>query len=82
MSLDDLAAQIAADELADAAELVGKMSPREYAQFRKITPQLVYYYIRNKRLDAAPCPECSRKVIDVKQADELFKKGEFSDTGG
>lgn len=80
MSLDDLAAQIEADELADAAELKGKLSPREYARLRNLTPQLVYYYIRTNRIDKGPCPCCGREVIDVKQADEVFKKGESSDT--
>ena len=76
-NVDDLAAQIAADELADKLELAqtgqAMMSAREYARARGISsPQRVYYYIRNKRIAEMPCPCCGRKVIDVAEADKCF----------
>lgn len=58
-------------ELEDQAQEVGKLSPREYGKLRGISPQLVYYYIRNKQLDIELCI-CGRKVIDVVLADKFF----------
>ena len=54
-----------------------KLSPREYAQLRrkrfpKLSPQLVYYYLRTEQLTAETCI-CGRPVIDVQEADEFFE---------
>lgn len=59
-------------ELEDQALEVGKLSPREYGKLRGISPQLVYYYLRNKQLEIERCI-CGRKVIDVKLADKFFE---------
>jgi hypothetical protein len=75
--IDGLLAAMEADELQDAhdAALDGtaKMSVREYAKFKDMAPQLVYYYIRTGKLKEEVCI-CGRKVLDVKLADELFAK--------
>jgi hypothetical protein len=72
---EDLESAILEDELADAHEAAlegtAKMSVREYAKFKKMQPQLLYYYLRTAQLSEEPCI-CGRKVIDVKQADEFF----------
>lgn len=85
-NVDDLRKQIEADELQDKLELAAlgqaMMSAREYARARGISsPQRVYYYIRNRRISEMPCPCCGRKVINVKEADEVFfgKDKESSD---
>lgn len=72
---EELEAMIRADEMSDSA----KLTPKEYARFRSISsPQLVYYHIRNGKIELETCI-CGRAVIDVKAADEFFKKGEFAD---
>jgi hypothetical protein len=68
-NVDELAAMIEADDLADAQ----KLTPREYGRMRGISPQLVYYHLRVGNLDRETCI-CGRKVIDVKLADEFFNK--------
>jgi hypothetical protein len=72
-NFDELAAQIAHDELADAT----KLTPIEYGRLRKISPQLIYYHLRQQHITLERCI-CGRKVIDVKLADEYFKVGEFA----
>lgn len=69
---EGLQAAIEADELADAHEAAkdgsAKMSVREYAKFKKMQPQLLYYYLRQGYIKEEPCI-CGRKVIDVASAD-------------
>ena len=60
------------DELADQAELYGKMSVAEYSKWRSVAPQLVYYRIRCGRIKPENCQCCGRKVIDVREADVAF----------
>ena len=60
------------EELRDQAEVVGKLSPREYGQLRGMAPQLIYYHIRQKHFALELCI-CGRKVIDVKTVDEFFE---------
>jgi predicted site-specific integrase-resolvase len=62
---DELIAQMQADETDGAI----KLSPREWAKLRGVTPQLVYYWIRTGKLDMETCI-CGRNVIDVEKADE------------
>lgn len=50
-----------------------KMSPREYGKLRDIQPQLVYYHIREGHIQKEQCV-CGRVVIDVKEADNHFRK--------
>lgn len=70
--IDDLFKQIEADELADYADTVTKLTPIEYARLRGIAPQLVYYRLRNRALKWHRC-NCGRKVIDIAEADAVFK---------
>jgi hypothetical protein len=76
-SPEELEAAIEEDELEDAHEAalagVAKMSVREYARYKHIQPQLVYYYIRTGKIKEAPCI-CGRKVIDVASADAFFRE--------
>jgi hypothetical protein len=59
-------------DIEDQANEVGKLTPREYAKLRFMTPQNVYYHLRKKDgLEIETCI-CGRKVIDVKKADEYF----------
>ena len=60
------------DELADQAAVVGKLTPREYAQLRGMAPQLIYYHLRQKHFEIEICI-CGRKVVDVKTVDEFFE---------
>lgn len=55
-------------------DLIGakKMAPIDYAKSRGMFPQKVYKALRDKRLEATHC-ECGRRVIDVDDADTLFK---------
>jgi hypothetical protein len=71
--------RIQQDEVEDRLELAQQgivmMSVREYTRARRISsPQLVYYYIRRGRIEEQSCPCCGRKVINIKQADEVFLK--------
>lgn len=60
-------------------EGVSKLTPRDYGKLRNISPQLVYYHIREGRIKKERCA-CGRSVIDVDQADQHFKKGQYSGT--
>lgn len=81
---DDLQKAIEADELADKLDAARSdtdqisMSVQEYAKAHGIQPQLIYYYIRRKRIKLHPCGECGRKVIDVRDADAIFVKQDLS----
>lgn len=74
---DELLRMMEEDELEDRLEGQLKMSPREYAVYRskltgmKIAPQLIYYYIRNRKIELEQCV-CGRPVIDVEAADAFF----------
>ena len=64
------------DELGDIEEqarVVGKLTPREYAKLRGLSPQLVSSHIRNKTLELEYCI-CGRRVLDVKLADEALQE--------
>lgn len=59
-------------EIEDQAETVGFLTPREYAKLRGMQPQLVYYFIRTKKIEVELC-KCGRKVVNVETADEFFR---------
>lgn len=65
---DDLIEQMKRDE----AEGATKMSPIDWGKSRGVTPQLVYYWIRSKKITAEHCA-CGRRVIDVAEADAYLK---------
>ena len=60
-------------EIQDQADEVGYLTPREYAKLRYMAPQGIYYHIRNKHIEVTICM-CGRKVINVKETDEYFRK--------
>jgi hypothetical protein len=68
MNIDEFEAQLRRDETADQPLI----TPVEYGRLRGIAPQLVYYYIRNKKIDTQICP-CGRRCIDKEAADEHFR---------
>jgi hypothetical protein len=68
------------EEIQDQADVVGKLTPREYAQLRGMSPQLVYYYIRNKVLELEYCL-CGRRVLDVNKADDNLQKKKEARSG-
>lgn len=72
-SMDDLQRAIEEDELRDAAE-TGTMTPINYARLRGLHAQRVYRAIRDGKLETKICG-CGRKIINVAEADILFKKG-------
>lgn len=59
-------------EIQDQAEAVGFLTPREYAKLRDISPQLVYYYIRNKVIETEQC-RCGRTILSVDKADTALQ---------
>ena len=73
-NLDDLARRMELDDLDENT----KLSPRDYGKMRGISPQLVYYHIREGRLKKEKCL-CGRSVIDVDVADQYFKKGSYAE---
>ena len=50
----------------DKFELEGaeKLTPREFARYYGISPQMVYYFLRNGIIQTQACL-CGRKVVDV-----------------
>jgi hypothetical protein len=67
-NMDELLAQMEADETADAPLI----SPVNYAKVRPITPQLVYYAIRTKKLNVYIC-NCGGRRISMEEADDYFR---------
>ncbi len=65
-------------DIEDQAKEVGKLTPREYAKLRGKVPQLIYYYIRNKKLELEYCI-CGRRVLDVATTDAFFASMEAKD---
>lgn len=61
------------EDIAEQADEVGFLTPREYGRLHGIAPQLLYYYIRNKKLRIEIC-KCGRKVLDVKETDKFFEE--------
>lgn len=73
---DELQRRIKQDELEDQLAMAAegdlvKMTVGDFAKARGMSPQLVHYYIRNKKISSEHCI-CGRKVIDVKAAKEFF----------
>lgn len=71
-------------DIADQAVQVGFLTPREYAKLKGMSPQLVYYYIRNKVIETEQC-RCGRTILSVVQADEALaekarQRGKVLDT--
>jgi hypothetical protein len=69
--MDDLERLIEEDDREFRVEEFGVLPPREYAAANDMSPQLVYYYIRNG-LPKKYC-ECGRLVVKVKEADEWLR---------
>jgi hypothetical protein len=68
--VDDFIAELEAFENVGAEYL----SPREYARLRGVVPQRVYYFVKQGKLELAPCKCCGRNVIRVDDADRVFGK--------
>ena len=68
MNIDELIAQMEADENEDAPYI----TPVNYGKLRGIAPQLVYYHIRAGHITYKHC-DCGRRVIDKEEADEYFR---------
>lgn len=49
-----------------------KLSPIEYARFRDMAPQMVYYYIRQGVIEVEVCV-CGRKVVSVEDTDKALR---------
>lgn len=50
-------------------------SIRDYAESRKLQPQLVHYYVRKLKIVPVECACCGCKVIHIKDADEVLGRG-------
>ena len=74
LSTDELFAEMDKHEFEGAT----KISPRDYGKMRGISPQLVYYHIRQGHLTKEMC-NCGRSVIDIDLADKYFGKGVYSE---
>jgi hypothetical protein len=59
------------DDIQEQADEIGYLTPREYAKLNGLNPQLVYYYIRTKKIEVEHC-KCGRKVIHIEAADKVF----------
>ena len=46
---------------------------RDYAKYKGLAPQLVYYYIRTKKIETNLC-QCGRKIINVRDADAALTR--------
>lgn len=66
---EELEEAIRRDELMEAT----KLSPREFAQLIGMSPQLVYYHLRNNHIEAEVCI-CGRKVVDVANAKKALEE--------
>jgi hypothetical protein len=60
-------------EIRDQAKEVGYLTPIEFAKLQGISPQLVYYHIRNKTIEVERC-RCGRRVVSVPHATEALQK--------
>lgn len=67
-NIDALIDAIKRDELDGATHL----TIMDYAKLRNLYPQRVYKAVREAKLGTRKC-DCGRKVIDVLEADILFK---------
>jgi hypothetical protein len=77
MNIKALAEQMYEDELRDKASHYGKVTPREAARILRVAPQLVYYRIRNHRLNKLTCSECGREgLVDWGEVQASFGKTE------
>jgi hypothetical protein len=74
MNIDELMAQMEADEKSDQR----LMSPIEYGRLRGIAPQRVYAAIRSNKLIPEIC-ECGRKCVVKEEADVLFRFANVDD---
>jgi hypothetical protein len=74
--IDEALEKMFLDDLEDAERL----RPIDYAKFRGMYPQKVYKAIRDKRLETEWCA-CGHKVVNVAEADKLFKVGDWKDGG-
>jgi len=74
LTTDELFAEMDKHEFEGAT----KISPRDYGKMRGISPQLVYYHIRQGHLTKEVC-NCGRSVIDIDLADKYFSKGVYAD---
>jgi hypothetical protein len=69
VNIDEFEQQVRKDELEDQPLI----TPVEYGRLRGIAPQLVYYYIRNKKLATQICP-CGRRCLNKEETDEHFRR--------
>jgi uncharacterized membrane protein YkoI len=60
-------------DIKEQAELVGKLTPIEFARINGIAPQQVFGWIRKGILETERCI-CGRKVLDVATAQEVVDK--------
>ena len=60
--------------LKDRINKYKKLSVAMFAIKHKLQPQLVHYYIRKGDIQRTYCDCCGADVIDVEQAEEVFRK--------
>ena len=51
-----------------------KATVKRFAETHKMQPQLIHYYIRKGDIQRTYCDCCGADVIDVEQAEEIFRK--------
>lgn len=61
------------EDIKEQAQLVGKLTPIEFARLNGMAPQQIYGWIRRGWLKTEHCI-CGRKVLDVKTAQAIVDK--------
>jgi predicted site-specific integrase-resolvase len=54
-------------------EQPNKLTPRDYGKLRGVSPQLIYYHLREGNIQSDVC-DCGRKVVNVNEADKYRSK--------
>lgn len=55
------------DDIREQAELVGALTPIEFARLNSMAPQQIYKWIREGHIKTFHC-QCGRKVVNVEDA--------------
>lgn len=63
------------EDIQEQADIVGYLTPREYARLRSMHPQQVYAYIRKGIIETEHC-RCGRRVVNVEEADKALSPEE------
>jgi hypothetical protein len=78
LNIDELLRLMELDEKEDAPLI----TPVDYAKMRPLSPQIVYYHLRQGHIQERRCP-CGRKTMILEEADAYFESiGRLPRKGG